>query len=131
MKKLVSISLAIVILLTLSGCSKTSVSTDAPVTLNFIYGDQNISVDLPDEEAARIIGILDGNRYEPIWAGTPACGFTENVSLRVGYRVFAVACDDCNCIEDLGVLRFFEIPQEDMEYIRSLFRQYGGYFPCV
>lgn len=131
MRKHLCLLLIFSVLLTLCGCSKTSIPSDAPVTLTFIYSDKNISVTLADDEAATVIDILNGNRYDPSFAGYPSCGFTQNVSLTVGDRVFAIACDTCNCIEDLSKLRFFDIPKEDMDYIHSLFEKYGGYFPCV
>ena len=131
MKRFVTILFVLAIILTLCGCSGTRVNRDADVTLTFQYGDENISVVLPDEEAAKVIDILDGNRYDPMFSGVPSCGFNPDVSLKVDNRVFAIACDLCNYVQDLGNLRFFSIPQKDMEYIRSLFEEYGGYFPCV
>lgn len=131
MKRYFAIFITLVLMLSICGCSKTSVNNNADVTLTFIYGEENISVMLEDDEAEKIVDILDGNNYVPISSGVPFCGFDKNISLKVGGRVFAIACDTCNCIQDLGNLRYFVIPQEDMEYIHSLFETYGGYFPCV
>jgi hypothetical protein len=101
------------------------------VTLTFIYEDINVSATLSDEEAEKVIAILDGKRYDSFTSGLPACGFDKNISLKVGGRVYAVACDTCNYIQDFGNLRYFTITKEDMEYIHTLFENYGGYFPCV
>lgn len=131
MKKLLAVLLVFMIMLSVCGCSKTSVDATAEVTLTFIYGEENINVTLEADEAEEIITILDGNSYDPVLSAVPSCGFDKNISLKVGDRVFAVACDKCNCMLDYGNLRYFEIPQEDMEYIRSVFEKYGGYFPCV
>ena len=56
------------------------------------------------------------------------------ISLKVGGRIFAIARDTCNCIQDLSLypnLRYFDVSKKDMEYIHTLFEKYGGHFPCV
>ena len=131
MKRLLAIFVILSIMVAVCGCSQTSVSEGADVMLTFIYGDKNISVTLEDSEAEKIIDILDGNNYNPASSGIPSCGFDKNVSLKVGSRVFAIACDTCSIIQDLSNLRYFNISQEDMEYIHSLFEKHGGYFPCI
>lgn len=131
MKRLFVVLMILVVLVSICGCSKTSVNKNLDVTLTFIYGEENISVTLEDDEAGKVVNILNGNNYDPISFAVPSCGFDKNISLKVGGRTFAIACDTCNSIQDLGNLRYFDIPQEDMDYIHSLFEKYGGYFPCV
>ena len=131
MKRIWIISLFLLVMISLCACGRTTVDQTAEVTLTFIYGDENISVTLAAEEAGQIRDILNGCSYDSRFAGIPSCGFHENISLRIGNRVFAVARDTCNCIQDLDSLRYFHIPIEDMEYIRSLFEKNGGYFPCL
>ena len=131
MKRFLSILTVLFLLISICGCSQTSVRKDSDVTLTYIYGDKDIHVTLEDDEAEKVIEILDGNEYDPISSGIPSCGFDGNVSLKVGGRTFAIACDTCNCIQDLGRLRYFTIPQEDIQYIHSLFEKYGGSFPCI
>ncbi len=131
MKRIWIISLFLLVMISLCACGRTTVDQTAEVHLTFIYGDENISVTLAAEEAEQVRDILDGCSYDSRFAGIPSCGFHENISLRIGNRVFAVACDTCNCIQDLDNLRYFHIPIEDMEYIRSLFEKNGGYFPCL
>lgn len=131
-KKLRNFLLILVIMLSLYACSKTRVDDNATVTLIFIYEEENINVTLTDDEAAKVIDILDGNTYDPsVLIGYPSCGFHENVALMVGTRRFAIASDTCNCIQDRSNYLYFDIPKEDMAYIHSLFEKYGGYFPCV
>ena len=131
-KQLRIILLILVIVFSLYACSKTRVAADQDVTLLFIYEDKNITATLTDEEAAKVIEILNGNTYDPLFLiGYPSCGFWNTVALKVGDRTFSIASDTCNCIRDLGNLMYFDIPEEDMAYIHSLFEKYGGYFPCV
>ena len=131
MNRFVAVLMFFVVIVSISGCSKTSVNKNSDVTLTFIYGEENVSVTLEDDEGKKVVDILNGNHYTPITAGVPSCGFDKNISLKVGNRVFAIACDTCNYIQDLGNLKYFDISQEDMEYIHTLFEKYGGYFPCV
>ena len=131
MKRYFAIFIILALMLSVCGCGKTSVNTADDVTLTFIYGDKDISVVLEDDETEKVIDILNGNNYDPISSGVPSCGFNKNISLKVGGQTFAIACDTCNSIQDLGNLKYFSIPKDEMEYIHSLFEKYGGYFPCV
>ena len=70
-----------------------------------------------DDEPEKVIYILNGNNYDPISSGVPSCGFDKNISLKVAGLTFAIACDTCNYIQDLGNLRYFDISQEDILYV--------------
>lgn len=132
MKRLAAFVCILVFMFSISACGQVSVSTNAQVTLRFVYEDKDIHVTLDDSEAARVIDILNGGEYDlSVLVGAPSCGFNENVALAVGDRRFAIACDTCNCIQDLGNFLYFYISREDMAYIHALFEKYGGYFPCV
>ena len=131
MKQFFAVLMILVLLISICGCSKTRVSNNADVTLAFVYGDDNIHVTLEDDEAEKVVNILNGNNYDPFSFVVPSCGFDKNISLKVGGRTFAIAFDTCNTVQDLGNLRYFDISKEDMEYIHSLFEKYGGYFPCI
>ena len=131
-KQLWVVLLILIIIFSLYACSKTTVTGNQDVTLLFIYEDKNITVTLTDEEAAKVIEILNGNTYDPtILLGSPSCGFWEDVALKVGERTFSIASDGCSCIRDGSNRMYFDIPEEDMAYIHTLFEKYGGYFPCV
>ena len=109
MKRFFAVLMVLVVLVSICGCAKTSANKNADVTLSFVYGEDNISVTLEDYEAEKVIDILNGNNYDPISSGVPSCGFDKNISLKIGGRTFAIACDTCNCIQDLGNLRYFDI----------------------
>ena len=129
MKRIFAILLILVLLL--SACGTVSLNQEDAVTLTFVHGDQDIHVTLTPEEAQKVVKILDGAAYDPIFSGTPSCGFDENISLRIGEQCFAIACDTCNYIQNVGNARYLGISKTDMEYIHTLFAQYGGYFPCI
>ncbi len=131
MKRVISILFILAIILSLCACSKVKINSDSDVTLAFIYGDKNINTTLTKEESEKVIDILDGSSYSPRFSGTPSCGFSKDISLKVGGKIFAIANDTCNQVKDMKNLKFFSIPKEDMDYIHSLFESYGGHFPCV
>ena len=99
--------------------------------LSFDNMGENIQVTLTVDEAARVIDILDGNTYAPAFTGVPACGFSEDISLTVGGRIYAIARDTCSTVKDCGKDKYFSTRDDEMTYIHTLFDKYGGYFPCV
>ena len=114
----------------LAGCSTADSLPEGPVTLTFWYGETNITLELPQEEAARVREILERREAEP-FSGIPSCGFTPDISLTVDNRIFCLACDTCNILREGVAGAFCTISREDMDYLHTLFEQYGGYFPCI
>lgn len=108
----------------------TRVPAGSEAELTFRYGAQEIRATLTREESEKIVEILDGNGYD-LFTGVPSCGFDGDISLSVNGRTYAIACDGCGMIQDLGNLRFFAVTEEEMAYIHALFEQYGGSFPCI
>ncbi len=131
MKRTLPILLILALMLSICGCSQTSVNTDGEVTLVFVYGEKNIRTELTAEETARVLAILNEKPYDPLFSGIPSCGFDSDISLMVGNRTYAIACDTCNTIQDMGCMRYFQVPREDIAYIHDLFQKYGGSFPCI
>ena len=138
MKRLLCIVCTFLLLFSLCACTKsdtkndttTNIKIDEGVELIFKKYDQNIQTLLPDEEAEKVICILDDKSYDPNY-GIPSCSFDKDVSLKVGDSIYAIAQDTCNIIQDRNKLRYFSVTDDEMEYIHSLFEKYGGYFPCI
>ena len=130
MRKALSLFLIVFVLLALCACGGTNLNESAKVKLHFVYKEDDIHVTLTEEEATKVVEILEGREYQSRFAGIPMCGFDSDISLQVGLVKYAVARDMCNNLEDFGRLKFCSVPEEDMAYIRSLFEKYGGYFPC-
>lgn len=130
MKQILCLTLVCALLVLAAGCSTVGSLPEGSVTLTFRYGETNITLELPREEAARVREILERREAEP-FSGIPSCGFTPDISLTVGGSVFCLACDTCNILREGIAGAFCTISQEDMEYLHTLFGQYGGYFPCI
>ncbi len=111
----------IIIVLLLIFFPTTCARPGATVKLN--YYDMHVT--LNDEESARVAKILNGNVYDPPFSGVPACGFGGDITIEVGLRTFVMPEDWCNKLLNKGNLRYFNIPEDDMDYIHSLFDKYG------
>lgn len=131
MKRVSIAILVLTVMLFACGCAQTHVSKNADVVLSFVHEEKNIKVTLEEEEAQKVIAIFDEKEYDPFTWTVPSCGYSPDISLTVGYRVFGLASDTCNGILDYSGLRYFSIPEEDLQYLHSLFEKYGGYFPCI
>lgn len=130
MKRFLSILLIVLTIATLCGCAtRTRVNENAEVKLIYKFNDKDIEVVLSENEAEKVKKILSGKSYNH--GGIPSCGFSKDISVKVGMRTFAIARDKCNIFQDMGNLKFFSVSQEDIEYIRSLFEEQGGHFPCI
>ena len=124
MKRFIYIALVIIILLVIYYILPISnVKRNDKVELILIYDEQNIQVVLPDDEANKVKDILDGNLYD-LFPGTPACGFMKCYGFKIGDNHFAMPLDSCNTINDSKTQRYFDVSQEEMDYLRSLFQKY-------
>ncbi len=125
MKRVLCIALVFIILMLVIYCilPKSNVASNDEVELILIYDEQDIQVVLPDDEAHNIRVILDGNLCD-LFPGTPACGFMNCYGFKIGDNYFAMPIDSCNTIMDTKNQRYFDILQEEMAYIRSLFQKY-------
>ena len=82
MKRLIAILCILATTVFICGCGKTSVNQKADVTLTFIREGVDIRITLPEDEAEQVRNILDGNRYDPVLSGIPACGFDSMKEIR-------------------------------------------------
>ena len=131
LKYIISILLIAILIFVFFSCGKTNAKSGKQVTLTYKINSTDICVTLPDEEAEKVIAIMDGNTYSTDFLGFPSCGFDKNVSLKIGNRIYAIAGDSCNTVVNWRTGRYFYIAQEDMEYIHELFQKYGADFPWI
>ena len=126
MKRFIYIALVIIILLVIYYILPISnLKRNDKVELILIYDEQNIQVVLPDDEANKVKDILDGNLYD-LFPGTPACGFMKCYGFNIGDSYFAMPLDSCNTINDSKTQHYFDVSQEEMDYLRSLFQKYDS-----
>ena len=128
MKKLLSILLVSTLIFSLIGCAKISVTDKSSATLTFIHDGKNITEALNEEEANKLKAIFDG---KALYSDSPSCAFSEDISISFGEQVFAIACDSCNVVKDCTSGKFFKVSEREKETIIAIFKNHGGYFPCV
>lgn len=115
MKKL--FALLLVLSLLLCGCSSAEAET---ATLVLTCYDNDVVQELTQEEAEEVSRI-----FNAMWLGdpgVPACGFGDDVAIKVGNTTYRIAKDDCSSIQK-GALTY-TISDEDMDYIHGLFEKY-------
>lgn len=127
MKRILSAVLLMVMLLLLCSCESSE-----EVTLVFRGDGLDICQVLPPEDAQRVKAILSNMTFEDfsffVYSG---CGFSPDVSIRIGNRIYGMAMDKCENVLYYNFLCYCSISKTDRLYIESLFSRYGGYFPCV
>ncbi len=124
MKKLVCIGILFVLMLALCSCS-----TAGGATLTYTCYEYDIEESLTQEETREVTRIFENKKLSVDFFGTPACGFSKEVSIRVGGNTYCIARDTCEMVR-CGLF-YYTIPEEDMAYIHALFEKYGGDFPNV
>lgn len=116
MKKL--FVLLLVLSLLLCGCS-----SGKKATLILTCYDNNVVQELTTEEAEEVSRIFNSKWISDI-GGVPACGFGDDVAIKVGSTTYRIAKDQCSRIQ--AGLFTYNISDEDMDYIHSLFEKYSG-----
>ena len=123
MKRFLMMLLILVTVISMSACGMVIVDEDAEVRLIAIYDPLDIDVKLEGEEAEKIIAIVNYSlSYSDF--GTPACGFAEGYSIKVGDQLFALPWDGCNTLKDVNNNKYLDVSESDMEYIHSLIDKY-------
>lgn len=127
MKRLFALALILLIAAALCGCSRVDIAEDQPVMLVFRCGDTAVEEPLSEAEAAQIIEIFQGKQ---LFFDNPSCGFSPDVSLRIGGRAYCPACDKCCYVQDIFSLKCFKLTQAERDILESIFSAHGGFFPC-
>jgi len=104
---------------------QTNIQTvEANIVYN--YKDKKINEDLSNEEALTVYNIF--NR-KTLYAGNPACGFTDNISIRFRDMIFCPADDGCTIVKLQNKNKYFNISKDDKQQIAAIFWRHGGTLP--
>lgn len=96
--------------------------------LTYSYGDIYIWEELYGKDVADVVEILNGKLEHN---DNPACGFDDEISITIGGRTFALACDSCGVVKDCTTGKYIYISDGERDILESLFTSRGGKFPCV
>lgn len=94
----------------------------------FRYADRDIEQMLTYEETRLLEGIL---LNKPMYRDSPSCGFTEDVSVRIGEETYCIANDTCPIVYVSGRGMYINLSKEENETLRGLLENYGFIFPCL
>lgn len=104
---------------------KVSLSSDE-AHIKYEYQDKVISCNVSNDESDIILKAFDG---KILVKDSPSCGFTEDVCIMFGDKMFYLACDGCPIIKHNE--KYFTVSSSEIDEIHQIFKGYGGTFPCI
>lgn len=126
MKRILCFIVILCLLASFSGCTVHVASSESG-TVRFHYGNKKIDAQLSEEDLQTVKEILDGKVLIP---ENLSCGFTEDVSIRLGGRTYCIACDTCSFMYVKETGRYINLSDEENDTLRTLMERYGCHFPC-
>lgn len=95
----------------------------------FIYEDTDSTQMLSKDDVIFIKNIFDGKL---LYKDSPACGFTENISIIFNNsQTFCIACDTCPLIYWKEKDMYFRLSETEREQLCEKLKSYGFFFPCT
>jgi uncharacterized protein YceK len=125
----VLVFLVLSLILGFSGCSNVEVSSNREGTAIFKVFDKDIEAEMSEEDTKTLAEIFNGKDIYSSFSSVPSCGFSNDVSVKIGTKTFCFAMDGCSTIR-VG-LSFFDVSEEENEGIKAILEKYGFHFPCV
>lgn len=124
----IAVSVVIIIALLIFNFSTVLLLENRTVTARYIYGDKNITTELSQEDAKRVIKILNGKHISIF--NLPACGFDENVAVIINGKTFCIACDECGTVYFKERNGYIDLEKSENEELRKILSDYGFEWPC-
>lgn len=132
MKKAMGLILVFMLTLGLFGCNRVLLSPNAEGKVIYNYDGISFEDDLTDEEVQAVVQVLEGKERDTgFLQGIPSCGFDTEIAIIIGGRKFALACDGCGTVQDLGALGYIHISGAEQDILEKIFTSRGGEFPCI
>lgn len=136
MKKNNRLTFIIVFLVILLMLCKTgaSLSLSAKSEGSVSYTNEATGVSFTDTlsaaEVQAVVSALDGKvQYTGKFAGIPTENFREDVTITIGERTFALACDDTLAVKNLTEGMYIDLEAADRAALEDIFTSRGGTFP--
>lgn len=124
----IAVSVVIIIVLLIFNFSTVLLLENRTVTAIYIYGDKNITTELLQEDAKKVIRILNGKHISIFYL--PACGFDENVAVIINGKTFCIACDECGTVYFKERNGYIDLEKSENEELRKILSDYGFEWPC-
>lgn len=98
-------------------------------TLSYKVNGKDIQATLSQEETAAVAEILNGKI--PLMDIGRSCGFSANVSIRIGGKTYCLAMDKCGSMQIAYTAKYITLTEKERAQIEEIFATYGGKFPCI
>ena len=132
MRKLCCFVAAVMLLLSMTGCTTIFHDCDAAGKVIYDYKEVRFEEDLTAEEVAAVVAILNGKKQESaLFSGTPSCGFDRDIAPIIDGTRYALACDRCGALQNCDTLTYIHISDAERKIIEEIFTSRGGTFPCI
>lgn len=128
MKKVLCISLSILLLMGCMGCA-TGISHPSGTAVRICYDRENVSFDLKlsQEEANIVLSILNGKQRDMDMTVTgAACGFGREQSFIIDGSTYCLAQDSCGVIWEEGTENYYVVSDQEMNQLREIFKAHGA-----
>lgn len=132
MRKIFCTLLAVMLLLSLTGCSTVEIKEGETGKVVYHYNGVSFEEDLTPEETAAVIQILNGkpqNLY--LFEGIPSCGFDRDIAIVIGGTRYALARDKCGTLQNCSNLSYITVSEAERQTLEAIFTIRGGKFPCI
>lgn len=110
---------------------RSQVKEGTAVTLICRRWGNDVEQELPEEEAAQVVAILNGKERESDIPAELMCGFYDYLAFRVGDRMFCPAFDGDPFVMESDTGLLIDISQEERDVINALFAKYAEEYPFM
>ena len=131
MKKLIAFMLVLLMVISMMGCGRISLDSDATGTVTYRFGDVSFEESLTPAEVKAVVEILNGKEQYNDFLGTPSCGFSTDISITIDGVCFAIARDKCGTVKNCANGNYIDISDEERQTLETIFTSHGGRFPCI
>ncbi len=104
-------------------------------TVTYRFGDVEFQENLTPDEVQSVIRVLRGKpKQNMLICGTPACGFSQDLSLQIGGVTYYLALDECGTVgigNALFCIHYVDISDEERDALEEIFNSHGGKVPYL
>lgn len=122
----IAIVIGIMIMISSFLPSYVNISVSDAGMINFTAYDNNISNVITESDTEKIKNLFQGKWC---YLDDPSCGFSENVSIKIGNDIFMPACDGCPIVKYKK--KYLLLSDDERAQLDAILSNYGVSFPCV
>lgn len=125
MKRILIVTILALLLLT--SCSGINVKGTS-VNIYFETEEKSYDIHLDDETAEEIKSIFDGKEA---YTDAPSCSFDDKCGFNIGAEIYAIAPDGCGIIKHCPTGKYFNLTEDETQYVHSILEDNGIVLPRI